>query len=84
MNARFRPRPVLALGLLLLAAQAQATMRTRDVTWTVGGQAFQGVLVFDDAGAKTRPGGIPGGGGGRGTRGQRRARAWGWCGTGWA
>ena len=47
---------MLASTLVLLATHAHAAMRTRDVAWTVGGQAFQGVLVYDDAGAKNRPG----------------------------
>nr|WP_223807151.1 dienelactone hydrolase family protein [Lysobacter psychrotolerans] len=31
-------------------------MQTRPVTWTVGEDAFQGVLVYDDAGSAKRPG----------------------------
>ena len=44
--------------VLLMAAtlQAQAAMRTREVDWTIDGKPFRGVLVYDDAGAKSRPG----------------------------
>lgn len=48
---------ILALALLAAASvQAQAAMRTRNVDWTDGGRSFQGVLVYDDAGPKARPG----------------------------
>ncbi|WP_133478249.1 dienelactone hydrolase family protein [Cognatilysobacter segetis] len=56
MNLRYRLRIALAAGCVLVAAQAPAAVRTRDIAWTVGGQAFQGVLVYDDAGAARRPG----------------------------
>ena len=56
MNAHFRSRAVIAACLLLLAAPASAAVRSRDVAWTIDGQAFQGVLVYDDAGPKNRPG----------------------------
>ncbi|GAB1596447.1 dienelactone hydrolase family protein [Lysobacter claricitrinus] len=42
--------------LLLAAAQSHAAMRTRNVDWTLDGDKFQGVLVYDDAGPKNRPG----------------------------
>lgn len=42
--------------LLLAASQAQAAVRTRNVDWTLDGDTFQGVLVYDDAGPKTKPG----------------------------
>lgn len=42
--------------LLVAAAHAQAAVRTRNVDWTLDGQNFQGVLVYDDAGPKHRPG----------------------------
>lgn len=49
-------RRLLPLILIVAAWPAAATMRTRPVDWTVDGRAYQGVLVFDDAGAKRRPG----------------------------
>ncbi|RNF86112.1 dienelactone hydrolase family protein [Montanilutibacter psychrotolerans] len=53
----FRFRRWLAGGALLLSAvPALAAMQTRPVTWTVGEDAFQGVLVYDDAGSAKRPG----------------------------
>ncbi|AXK71443.1 dienelactone hydrolase family protein [Lysobacter sp. TY2-98] len=42
--------------LLLAAAHAQAAVRTRNVDWTLDGEKFQGVLVYDDAGPKSKPG----------------------------
>ncbi|TZF87742.1 dienelactone hydrolase family protein [Cognatilysobacter lacus] len=56
MNRRSRTRIVLATLLAFTAAHASAAMRTRDVAWTLDGQPFQGVLVYDDAGPKLRPG----------------------------
>lgn len=55
--AHVRSIHVLALAALAIASlQAQAAVRTRNVDWTQDGRAFQGVLVWDDAGAKARPG----------------------------
>jgi dienelactone hydrolase len=56
MNVRSRLQFAGAACCLLTAAGAHAATRTRDVAWTLDGQAFQGVLVYDDAGAKSRPG----------------------------
>ena len=42
--------------LLLASAPAWAKMQTRTVDWTLGKQAFSGVLVYDDATATKRPG----------------------------
>jgi dienelactone hydrolase len=56
VNVRTRVRTAIVATLVLASLQAQAAMRTREVTWTVDGQPFQGVLVYDDAGAKPRPG----------------------------
>jgi dienelactone hydrolase len=44
------------LLLCLLSLPAMARMQARTVEWTLGGQAFSGVLVFDDASAAKRPG----------------------------
>ena len=41
---------------LALPAQAVAKMHAEPVEWTVGDKTFQGVLVYDDASAATRPG----------------------------
>lgn len=49
-------RSLLLVTLMLSALPAAAAMRTRPVDWTVDGRAYQGVLVFDDAGPKHRPG----------------------------
>lgn len=46
----------LSMSLSLLAMPAFADMRTRSVEWSIDEQAFQGVLVYDDAGAAARPG----------------------------
>jgi dienelactone hydrolase len=56
VNARNRLRTAVVATLFLASLHAQAAMRTRDVSWNVDGQPFQGVLVYDDAGAKARPG----------------------------
>ena len=56
MIRRRSARLLLAVAIALAAVQAQAAMRTRNVDWTVDGQPFQGVLVYDDAGPKSRPG----------------------------
>ena len=45
-----------ALGLLLGIAPAFAAMQAKPVEWTLGTQAFSGVLVYDDASADKRPG----------------------------
>jgi dienelactone hydrolase len=47
-----------AMALLgcLMAAPARAGMRETPVKWTIGEQAFSGVLVYDDANAIKRPG----------------------------
>jgi dienelactone hydrolase len=48
---------LLALLLLSLCSlPALAKMQARPVDWTLGKQAFSGVLVYDDAAATTRPG----------------------------
>ncbi len=46
----------LAVSLGLLAMPAHAAMRERPVEWTIGDEAFSGVLVYDDANAIKRPG----------------------------
>ena len=51
-----RVRRLVAALLLLAAIPAHAAMRTRNVDWTVDGRPFRGVLVWDDAGGKGRPG----------------------------
>jgi len=47
---------LLAIALLLCSMPAWAAMQAKPVEWTLGGQAFSGVLVYDDASATTRPG----------------------------
>ena len=47
---------LLAIALLLCAMPAWAAMQSKPVEWTLGGQAFSGVLVYDDASTATRPG----------------------------
>ena len=49
-------RLILVLLLLLLTTPAIATMQAKPVEWTIGKQAFSGVLVFDDANDAKRPG----------------------------
>ena len=49
-------RLVATLSLLLLSAPALAAMQAKPVEWTLGKQAFSGVLVYDDASAAKRPG----------------------------
>jgi dienelactone hydrolase len=44
------------LLLFLLSLPAMARMQARPVEWTLGNQAFSGVLVFDDANSARRPG----------------------------
>ena len=39
----------IAACLLMVSAPAFAAMHARPVDWTVGQQAFSGVLVYDDA-----------------------------------
>ena len=46
----------LSLLLLFLSAPAWAAMQAKPVEWTLGKQAFSGVLVYDDASAARRPG----------------------------
>lgn len=46
----------LAICSSLLAMPASAGMQARPVEWNIGEQEFQGVLVYDDAGAARRPG----------------------------
>ena len=45
-----------AIILLLCAMPAWAGMQSKTVEWTLGGQAFSGVLVYDDASTAKRPG----------------------------
>ena len=48
---------ILAVALLgLCAAPALAAMQARTVEWKVGDEAFSGVLVYDDASPRLRPG----------------------------
>ena len=49
-------RLVATLSLLFLSAPAWAAMQAKPVEWTLGKQAFSGVLVYDDASAAKRPG----------------------------
>ncbi|MDB6163066.1 MAG: dienelactone hydrolase [Xanthomonadaceae bacterium] len=49
-------RSLATLLLLLACLPAFATMQARPLAWTVGKQAFGGVLVYDDASATKRPG----------------------------
>lgn len=49
-------RYLVALSLLLLSAPVFAAMQARPVEWTLGKQAFSGVLVYDDTSAARRPG----------------------------
>lgn len=44
------------LVALLLPLPSLAKMQSRPVEWTLGKQAFSGVLVYDDAGTDKRPG----------------------------
>jgi dienelactone hydrolase len=47
---------LLAFALLLCATPAWAAVQSSPVEWKFGGQAFSGVLVYDDASTATRPG----------------------------
>jgi dienelactone hydrolase len=47
---------MIALSLLLLSAPSFAAMQATPIEWKVGGQAFSGYLVHDDANAIKRPG----------------------------
>jgi dienelactone hydrolase len=47
---------LLAIVLMLCATPAWASMQSRPVEWKLGGQAFSGVLVYDDASSAVRPG----------------------------
>ena len=54
---RLAPRlSVLALALAGLVPAAFAAPTTKPVSWTVGDTAFDGVLVYDDANDRPRPG----------------------------
>ena len=46
----------LAISLSSLAVPAFAVERTTPVEWTIDGQEFRGMLVYEDAGDSTRPG----------------------------
>ncbi len=49
-------RTIVLLLLCLLSLPAMARMQTRPIEWTLGDQAFNGVLVYDDASTARRPG----------------------------
>ena len=49
-------RLVAVLCLLFVSVPAMAAMQAKPVEWTLGRQAFSGVLVYDDASATKRPG----------------------------
>ncbi len=49
-------RLIVTLLLLLMSAPVFARMQEKPVEWTLGKQAFSGVLVYDDASAAKRPG----------------------------
>lgn len=49
-------RPILLAVLLCAAGSADAAMVARNVDYTIGDQAYQGVLVYDDASSAKRPG----------------------------
>ncbi|MFL6593037.1 MAG: dienelactone hydrolase family protein [Luteimonas sp.] len=49
-------RLLIALSLFALSAPVLAKMQARPIDWTVGKQAFSGVLVYDDATGAKRPG----------------------------
>ena len=53
---RMLRRACVAISLSSLAVPAFAGMQATPVEWDIDGQAFQGVLVYDDAGAASRPG----------------------------
>jgi len=55
-RSRIPRRVALLLALLPLSASALAAMQSKPVEWSVGDQAFSGVLVYDDASADPRPG----------------------------
>jgi len=46
----------LCLSALMPTLSARAAMQQRTVDWTVDGQAYSGVLIFDDRGDARRPG----------------------------
>jgi len=48
-------KTLLALPLLALATFSEAAMRTDNLTYQVDGNAFEGVLVYDDAANNARP-----------------------------
>jgi len=47
---------LLAIALLLFSMPAWAAMQSKPIEWKLGGQAFSGVLVYDDASSAVRPG----------------------------
>ncbi len=49
-------RILMSLALALVAPACAAKMHADPVEWQVGDKTFQGVLVYDDAGAAKRPG----------------------------
>ncbi len=49
-------RILISLALSLVAPACAAKMHADPVEWQVGDKTFQGVLVYDDAGAAKRPG----------------------------
>ena len=49
-------RQAVALCLMTIAAPAMATMVETPVTWSLDGDEFRGVLVYDDANSIERPG----------------------------
>jgi dienelactone hydrolase len=49
-------RMLLVVSLLLLSSSVWAKTQAKPVEWTVGTQAFSGVLVYDDATTTKRPG----------------------------
>src|SRR5690606_38755151 len=56
LRPRLLRRAALLLALLPLSASAIAAMQAKPVEWTVGDQAFSGVLVYDDDSSDKRPG----------------------------
>ena len=49
-------RAALLLALLSMSASAVAAMQAKPVEWSIGDQAFSGVLVYDDDASGKRPG----------------------------
>src|SRR5690606_33641705 len=56
LRHKFPRRAALLLALLSMSASAVAAMQARPVEWQVAGQAFSGVLVYDDDSSDRRPG----------------------------